>query len=795
MSINNNKERKNIFRTIWGSLANRVSIYIIVLIVIIFIGLGILMAISLKNVMTDNLEANSQLKLECYNDQLNTMQDGIVSSIKLIEVPIIKSLTSSASNEAAVNSMIQALLEKHDYVKGCYLCLEKGFAPGRKEYCQRVMQGADGQYVFTQLAGKSLNYYNKDWYLLPKMLKQIYWSSPHYDNDVSDDMLITVSSPLFNSDGVFMGVVCCDMDFKHITRYFDFDSIHQAYCIIVDEDGTIFHHPNEKYILKESIYNLKSQNGDNTWEVVGTNMTNGRSGKAIFGKGKDRKTVFYGPLPRLNWSVAIVYSNQQIQEATQKCAVDIFLEGLIAALMVFFLVRFTMSKFARPIVEMAQAADKMAQGEYNASLPNTSSIQELNMLQTALLNMQNSLSTFVSQIQRNSAWQRRVDHEMEIASNIQLNMLPQISNAIQENPNIDLAAELTPARLVGGDLYDFYLINNHLYFVVADVSGKGFPAALLMVETRSIVRSMVTSQLDPATLLKKLNDALYETNKSEMFVTMFVGLLDLSNGHLDYSNAGHNAPIILHRDGTLRELDVEPNLPLGNFDDFTFELQQTVLNPGDLIFLYTDGISEAEDMDHRLYGIDNIKKSLSKCVTRNAQSTIAQVEEDMSKHVGLALQNDDITAMALRYHNQSCPKDESYLLTLQKIDDLSILNETLEIIAEKHAIPMSTLLNINLAIEEIVVNVIQYSHPGDPASEPFTVGIRVSDDIIEFTVTDDGVNFDPTSAPEVDTNLPLEQRRIGGLGIHLARQIMDEMSYRRLNRSNILTMKKKFETE
>lgn len=791
MDNNIQKEPKNIFSRIWSSFANRVSIYIILILIGIFLLMGVAMSFNIRNEMEKNLVANSSQKLDFFNQQVNMIQKDVASSVDMLTDALTKDIESGRNSEENLNQHIRTITEKHDFIKASYISLEKGYAPGKKDYCQRVVKSFDGQYSYKQLASKSFNYYNMDWYLLPKMLKQSYWSAPHIDGEVSSNLITTFSTPLTGNNGAFIGIISCDVDFSYFTKCFNYDSLNLAYCLIAGEDGTIYHHPNENTILKETLYTLCKNENSHTWEIIGTNMTAGRAGKATYGSGKEKRHVFYGPLKGLNWSAAIVYSNELIQEATFKAARNIFLEGLIITILLYFLVKTTISRFARPIVQMAQAADKMAVGEFHTALPNIHSLDELKMLRSALLNMQDSLSSFISQIQRNSAWQQRIDHEMDMASNIQLNMLPQITPAILENPSIDLYAELHPARMVGGDLYDFYLIKNHLFLVIADVSGKGFPAALLMVETRSMLRSMIFTEPNPAELLKNLNNAIMETNNAEMFVTMFIGVLDLDNGNFSYSNAGHNAPLILHRNGTLDELNVDSNLPLGNFEDITFTQQYAKIAPGDLIFLYTDGISEAEDENHNLYGIKNIKKSLKKCAKLDARNTIELVANDMSKHVGPALQNDDITSLALRYHTPECPKNETYMLTMQRIEDLDKLTAILEEIAEKYDIPTSTLLSINLAIEEIVVNVVLYAHPGESGKHPFDVTIKMANNEIEFSVTDDGVNFDPTSAPEVDTNLPLEQRRIGGLGIHLARQIMDEMEYKRLNKSNILRMRKK----
>ena len=335
-----------------------------------------------------------------------------------------------------------------------------------------------------------------------------------------------------------------------------------------------------------------------------------------------------------------------------------------------------------------------------------------------------------------------------------------------------------PAKEIGGDLYDFYVRTDKLFFAIGDVSGKGIPAALVMAMTRSLFRSVTAYEERAEHIMMRLNEALTEQNDQNMFVTLFLGVLDLTTGKLNYCNAGHNAPI-LHQ----RFMDVKHNLPLGVQRGFAYEAQQIQMHYNDALFLYTDGLTEAENGKHEQYGEQQMLDKIIALVDSRPREVVEQMYADVKRFVDGAQQSDDLTMLCIRYQTPA-------IVMRNDIQQIPTLAEWIDALG----IPQNLNMPINLALEEAVSNVMLYAYPGRDDGKVIVEFVRSKThdgERLLFTITDTGVPFDPTAQKEADITLSAEERSIGGLGIHLVRQIMDEVVYRREETRNILTLIKK----
>ena len=375
---------------------------------------------------------------------------------------------------------------------------------------------------------------------------------------------------------------------------------------------------------------------------------------------------------------------------------------------------------------------------------------------------------------------QRMESELEIAKTIQMSMIPKNDPQKAIAPSTDIWGFLRPAKEIGGDLYDFYERDGKLFFCIGDVAGKGVPAALVMATICSHFRNISAHEDHPERIVRKINRAFVDKNDQNLFVTFFLGILDLENGELKYCNAGHNAPIMVKGDRIeVKELDVKPNLPLGIDADFTYEAQETTLLRGDTLFLYTDGLNEAENDRHEQFGEQRMMDRLTVSGERLAEGKVQALVDDMvagvEAFVDGAEQSDDLTMLAIRWMKYSLVMRND----IQQIPTLAEWLETLPVPAELN-------MPINLALEEAVTNVMLYAYPDGPGRVlvEFTPPMT-------FTITDSGIPFDPTKKEDADISLSAEERPIGGLGIFLVRQIMDEVSYERKDNKNILTLVKK----
>ena len=373
---------------------------------------------------------------------------------------------------------------------------------------------------------------------------------------------------------------------------------------------------------------------------------------------------------------------------------------------------------------------------------------------------------------------QRMMNELEIAQTIQKAMLPKVFPPFADRLDLNIYGMVRPAKEIGGDLYDFYVRHDKLFFCVGDVSGKGVPASLVMATIRSLFRSITSHEEEAHDIVRMMNDTMAEQNEQNMFVTLFVGVLNLETGELHYCNAGHNAPVL---NGHM--LPVQPNLPIGVVTGFAYVQQTTVLRHNDVLFLYTDGLTEAEDTDKALYGEQRMLEVLGSMHGERPRQIVEAMETGVAAFVGKAEQSDDLTMLAIRYQTNA-------ILMRNDIQQIPTLAEWIEGLN----IPMALSMPINLALEEAVTNVMLYAYPGRNDGKVFVEFVEVNEPEgkkLIFTISDSGIPFDPTQKEEADITLSAEERAIGGLGIHLVRQLMDEIVYEREDDKNILTLVKK----
>jgi len=381
--------------------------------------------------------------------------------------------------------------------------------------------------------------------------------------------------------------------------------------------------------------------------------------------------------------------------------------------------------------------------------------------------------------------EQRVEDELGIAHDIQMGMLPSDFPSGEEYQALSIHAFLQSAREVGGDLYDYFLQDNILHFCIADGSGKGIPASLMMAVARSLFRTVAQEEDGPSRVLSSLNASIADMNDSNMFVTMFVGQLDLKTGLLRYSNAGHNPPVLLTEKGP-SPLPVNPNLPLGLFADTGFGEQEVTLRSGEGLFIYTDGLTEAENPELALFGTARMMENLETALEPEDQ--IRAMTRAVEAFAAGATRSDDLTLLMFRYHPERLFHRE--IVLENRTDDLSELRGYVSGIADAASLDKAEGFRLNLVLEEVVANVVNYAYPDGERGTVRIVSNRDGKDLC-FTVTDSGIPFDPTAAPEPDLTLPPEKRPVGGLGIHLVREYMDSVRYERKDDQNILTLRKK----
>lgn len=378
--------------------------------------------------------------------------------------------------------------------------------------------------------------------------------------------------------------------------------------------------------------------------------------------------------------------------------------------------------------------------------------------------------------------EQHIEDELAIASTIQQALLP----SGKLNPSIhsiDIKGLQIPAKFVGGDLYDYYVRDNKLLFCVGDVSGKGVPAALLMTISHSLFRTVSAREDHPEQIMETLNSSISDNNPDIMFITMFLGVMDLSTGTIRYCNAGHNPPIVI-RNGQAELLSTEPSLLLGVEMNARYTANELTLLPGDTLFLYTDGLTEAENIRKELFGERRALETAAISGTLTASEQMERMQQAVHTFVDGAEQSDDLTMLVIRFMG-----NDNTLCMSNDIEELNKLEPFLNGIFERENLDMSMLPQIDLALEEAVTNIIMYAYPeGEKGTAELTV--EVADGQISATLIDSGTPFNPLQQQEANLDVSLEERKIGGLGIHLIKEIMDVVEYAYEDGRNVLKMKK-----
>ncbi|GAB6060214.1 SpoIIE family protein phosphatase [Desulfonatronum parangueonense] len=371
--------------------------------------------------------------------------------------------------------------------------------------------------------------------------------------------------------------------------------------------------------------------------------------------------AFSGYFRTLGWYVAAMGYVDEINAPARDLVsrLSLIIAGVLLASLALGLV--LSIRLTRPLNALTEYAKSMPETDFTSADPRSTAIDhlprqnkdEVGRLAEALIFMDHSLRDNVRSLLETTALNERMETELSVAREIQLGLIPKTFPPYPDRPEFDLFAVLEPAREVGGDLYDFFIDEHHFCFAVGDVSDKGVPAALFMAVSRTLFRIAAVEELNPARIMETMNNNLAPNNPNSMFVTLFIGVLDVRTGHLRYSNGGHNQPVIVDRDGKARFLEGRSGPMVGAMEDLPYRPLETNLAPDELLFLYTDGITEAMNTNKDLYSDERLLATMETLPERDATAAIRHVQTDLALHVAEADQSDDITMLCIKFHGQT----------------------------------------------------------------------------------------------------------------------------------------------
>ncbi len=500
------------------------------------------------------------------------------------------------------------------------------------------------------------HYFYMDWYQVPRELGHAVWSEPYYDEGGGDIMMATFSVPFYrnqNGKRTLTGIVTADVALNWLQEIIAATKVYTSgYAFLISANGVIITHPYQKFVMRESIFSIAEARGDKNLREIGRRMIYGDEDFVPitdFVSG-EKAWLSYAPLATSGWSLAVVVPEKELFADVNTLSVKVVLIGAIGFLGLFIIIAFISRRITKPIASLAATTTEIARGNLDVELPRVTDNDEVGRLTRSFANMRTALKEYIADLAATTAAKERIESELKIARSIQLNFLPKQFPPFPDKTSFEIFATLESAKEVGGDLYDFFLLDDaHLLFTVGDVSGKGVPAALFMAVTKTLMKGMAEPGMPPSRLLELVNQELARDNDAMMFVTLFCGILDLRTGVLAYANAGHNPPVIIRRQQPPQWLEMKPGFVLGGMEDTEYETASLTLLPGDAMLVYTDGVTEAKDMADELYSDDRLLATARDFATLGCEAQVQKVLASVKAFAGEAPQADDITILSLHY--------------------------------------------------------------------------------------------------------------------------------------------------
>lgn len=618
-------------RSISGELTNKI------ILAMAFLVLGGITGIILYSgkVVATSVQKNAQSSLDTYIGDIENM----LNETETMNSFVSWQLADHIDDPEYIRVINDKLMDYGSMVAGVTIAFVKDFYPEKGEYyaIRTFKYDASGKKV-----SMIRNDYDTDeWFTAALEKGKGFWSEPYASVDAG--MVTTYSAPLVDAEGKPYAVLAIDVSLPGITERLAREHFYEgSYSVILSSGGAILSHPDENLLLSGIMAYAKSKD-DSKFEELATSMMEGKTG--IGEVRSEKAAAIYGPV-RNGWSAAIICSGEEIFGTTVRFQLLILLISLGDLFVLYIVTRTIISRTLLPITEVTYLAKNVAKGNFKAEIPKVKGNNEMFHLHEALRNMLRSINDYIAQLRSTTAVNERFESELAIASNIQQQML---RTDFINDEEVDIFATLKPAKEVGGDMYDFLRSGRSIYFAVGDVSGKGVPAALYMAISRSLFHYVSELSLSTNSIVSCINNSFCSGNDTNMFITMFVGRLDLDTRELVFCNAGHNPIVIISPDGKAKYIHAKSNLAAGVFDEFPYEKESIIVEKGSRLLIYTDGVTEAEDAVKNQYGEDRLVE-FAKSMSSDTPSEVFvdKLLESIRTFTGDNEQNDDITIMSVK---------------------------------------------------------------------------------------------------------------------------------------------------
>lgn len=585
-----------------------------------------------------------------------TRMESVIISAQRVPESLLLFLKHPTANENSIPEMLRFVLSNKPEVYGSAIAFAPyAFEPGIKSYAPYRYRVGD-EYVYKDLGEEEYDYFSQEWYTSARDSGQAVWSEPYLDVGGGNVLMATYSVPFFSesiSGNQFRGVVTADLSLRWLENMMNSIKVFETgYVLLISSKGTVITHPESEFQMR-NLRELSLIAENESMLKIAEEMMRNSEGYLPFISLIDQRPcwMYYTTLPETKWHMAVVFPEEELFAGLQNLFIFTLVLGILGIILLSLIVIIFSSRITKPLRRLTTNAVKIGSGNFELDIQEDRSTREIASLGHALNRMQTELKDYMRNLETTTAAKERFESELNIASEIQQGMIPKIFPPFPGRMDIDIYALLVPARQVGGDLYDFFLLDDDiLYFAIGDVSDKGVPASLLMAMTITLFRAKSDPGKEIVEVVNSINHEISKENANLMFVTFFMGILDLRSGRLKYCNAGHNYPLLIRNNDEVGFITETHGIPFGISETFEYQSGELKLAKNETLVIYTDGITEALSVGGELFGDERLISCVKKkCLNKNTEATSKIIMEEVSDFARTPERSDDITLMVITY--------------------------------------------------------------------------------------------------------------------------------------------------
>ena len=570
---------------------------------------------------------------------------------------LARSLEAAEYSDEELLALIRGTVEGNPDIFGTCIAYEPyARKPARRVYDPYFYRN-NGTIVYLATE-PSDDYVHLDWYQIARETEKPDWTEPYWDAYV-DTLMATYSVPFYRGKGRarhLAGVVGSDVRLSSLTKLVSSVKVLETgYAAIISRNGTILAHPDPEMILNENIFSIAERDRSAELRSLGKKMVRGESGFVRYASMQEGQNwMYHAPIGSTGWTLAVTFPEAELFADLNTLSATMAGVGLAGMLLLTLAIITIARSITKPLRNLAAATNALATGNFELELPAVRSHDEVGTLTHDFQAMKVSLLEYIRNLTETTAAKERIQSELRMATDIQTSLLPRIFPPFPDRPEFDIFASMDPAKEVGGDFYDFFFIDNdRLCFLIADVSDKGVPAALYMMVAKTLLKTEAQRLGEPSEILARVNDILAADNINCMFVTVFCAILDAGSGEVHFANAGHNPPLVTKGGQDFNYLPIKAGFVLGAMPAYTYETERIAMQPGDIFFLYTDGVTEAMNPDAEQFGQQQLQDTLESTPHKHPADLIHAVRARVERHAKGAPQSDDITMLAVKFKGRA----------------------------------------------------------------------------------------------------------------------------------------------